>query len=135
MPIDANHYGTVHGASIFRMVDEAALVTATKHARRNAVLASMDHIVFKHPVRIGDLLSVEARLSYVGKSSMEILVNITTERLKEGKVLNVGSAHLTMVALDEEGKPAIVPGLRLKTKTDKTQSKLAISQRKKRLST
>lgn len=134
MPMYANHYGSVHGGTILKLVDEAAFVTATKHARKNVVLASMDHMVFKHAVNIGDMLSIRSRLCYVGRSSMEIEVEIKAEKLKEGKVLDIGSAYLTMVALDRDGKPAEVPRLILKTDRDKLKSKQALARRKKRLS-
>lgn len=134
MPIHTNHYGSVHGGTILRLVDEAALVAATKHARINVVMASMDHIVFKHPVNIGDVLNIKARLCYVGRTSMEVEVEIETEKLKEGKVLRVGSANLTMVALNTHGKPTKVPGLALKTKGEKLRSRQALARRKKRLS-
>ena len=134
MPMYANHYGSVHGGTILKLVDEAAFVVATKHARENVVMASVDHIVFKHPVRIGDILNVKAHLCYVGRSSMEVEVEIETERLKEGKVLKVGSAHLTMVGLDEDDRPTVVPGLILKTKQDRQKSRRAFLRRKRRLS-
>lgn len=134
MPVYANHYGSVHGGTILKLVDEAAFVAATKHARKNVVMASMDHIVFKHPVHIGDILNIKARLCYVGRSSMEVEVDIETEKLKEGKTLKVGSAHLTMVALDERGRPTEVPRLILKTGQDRLKSRQAIAKRKRRLS-
>lgn len=133
MPVHANHYGSVHGGTILRLVDEAAFVVATKHARKNVVLASMDNIVFKHPVDIGDMLTIKARLCYVGRSSMEVEVEIETDKLKEGKLLHIGSAYLTMVALDEKGKPVRIPRLILKTKDEKLKSKEALARRKKRL--
>jgi len=116
MPMHANHFGSVHGGTILRLVDEAAFVVATKHARSNVVVVSMDRMAFKHPVNIGDMLSLRARLYRVGRSSMEIRVDVTSERLKEGEVLSVGSAHLTMVALDENGRPIEVPRLITRTK-------------------
>ena len=134
MPVHANHYGSVHGGIILRMVDEAAFVAATKHARSNVVMASMDHIVFKHPVNIGDMLNIRARLCYVGRSSMEVEVTIETEKLKEGKTLRIGSAYLTMVAINERGKPTRVPPLVLNTEEEKHRSRLAIARRKERLS-
>ena len=134
MPVYANHYGSVHGGTILRLVDEAAFVAATKHARKNVVLASMDHMVFKHPVNIGDMLNIRARLCYVGRSSMDIEVEIEAEKLKEGRTLKVGSAYLTMVALNERGKPAEVPKIILKTAVDRTKSREAIARRRARLS-
>ena len=133
MPLYANHYGSVHGGTILKLVDEAAFVAATKHARKNVVMASMDHIVFKHPVNIGDMLNIKARLCYVGKSSMDVEVEIEAEELKEGKTVRVGSAYLTMVALDERGRPTKVQRLILKTARERAKSRQALVRRKKRL--
>src|SRR3989338_2684489 len=133
MPIHANHFGNVHGGTILRLVDEAAFVAATKHARKKVGMGSMDHIVFRHPVNIGDILTLKARLCYVGSSSMEVEVDIETERLKEGKILDVGSAYLTMVALDERGRAVKVPRLVLKSAKEKLKSKEALARRKRRL--
>lgn len=133
MPIHANHYGSVHGGTILKLVDEAAFVVATRHARKNVVMASMDHIVFKHPVDIGDILNIKARLCYVGHSSMDVEVEIETEKLKAGKVLTIGSAHLTMVALDEKGRPTRVPQIILKTDKERLRARRAIARRRKRL--
>ncbi|OGW93663.1 MAG: hypothetical protein A3I73_04345 [Omnitrophica bacterium RIFCSPLOWO2_02_FULL_45_16] len=134
MPIHANHYGSVHGGTILKLVDEAAFVAATKHARKNIVMASIDHLVFKHPVNIGDMLNIRARLCYVGRSSMDIEVEVEAEKLKEGKALKIGSAHLTMVALDERGRPTTVPKIIFKTAEERLRSAQALARRKKRLS-
>ena len=134
MPIHANHYGSVHGGTILKLVDEAAFVAATKHARKNIVMASIDHLVFKHPVNIGDMLNLRARLCYVGRSSMDIEVEVEAEKLKEGKALKIGSAHLTMVALDERGRPTTVPKIIFKTAEERLRSAQALARRKKRLS-
>lgn len=130
MPVHANHYGNVHGGTILKLVDEAAFVAATKHARMNVVVASMDHIDFKHPVNVGDLLTLRASVFNVGRTSMDIEVEIDAEKIKEGKMLAVGSAYLTMVALDEKGNPAKVPGLVLKTPQEKRKN-IEIRQRRK----
>ncbi|TAN59948.1 acyl-CoA thioesterase [bacterium] len=129
MPVHANHYGSVHGGTILKLVDEAAFVAATKHARMNVVVASMDHIDFKHPVNVGDLLTLRAAVFNVGVTSMDIEVEIGAEKIKEGKSFAVGSAYLTMVALDEKGKPAKVPRLILKTPQEKRKN-IEIKQRR-----
>lgn len=134
MPVHANHYGSVHGGIILTLVDEAAFVAATKHARKNVLLASMDNIVFNHQVYIGDMLTIKAYLCYVGRSSMDVQVEITAEKIKEGKSMHIGSAYLTMVAVDEKGRPTEVPRLTLKTTQERTKSEHAITNRKKRLS-
>lgn len=133
MPVHANHYGSVHGGTILKLVDEAAFVAATKHARKNVVVASMDHIEFKHPVNVGDLLTLRAAVFNVGNTSMDVEVEIEAEKIKEGKRVLVGSAYLTMVALDEKGKPAKVPALILKTQSERRKNIEIKRRRHKRL--
>ncbi len=133
MPVSANHYGSVHGGIILKLVDEAAFVAATKHARKNVVIASMDHIEFKHPVNVGDVLTLAASVLHVGQTSMEVEVEIQAEKIKEGKKVNVGFAYLTMVALDEKGKPTRVPGLILETEAQRNKSKEIRLRRERRL--
>lgn len=133
MPVDANHYGSIHGGTILKLVDEAAFVAATKHARKNVVAVSMDHMEFKHPVNVGDLLMLYASIYHVGRTSMDVEVRIVAEKIKEAKTVDVGSAYLTMVALDGKGKPAKVPGLILKTKEEIEKSKEIRLRRERRI--
>lgn len=133
MPMYANHYGSVHGGTILKLADEAAFVAATKHARKNVVIASMDHIEFRHPVNVGDLLILSASIFHVGRTSMDVEVKILAEKIKEGKKLYIGSAYLTMVALDKSGKPTLVPGLILRTKEEKEKNKELRLRRERRV--
>lgn len=133
MPMYANHYGSVHGGTILKLVDEAAFVAATKHARKNVVVASMDCVEFKHPVNVGDLLVLSASIFHVGKTSMEVEVQIQAQKLKEAKKVNIGSAYLTMVALDEKGRPTPVPGLILKTKREIEKNREIRLRRERRM--
>ena len=133
MPLHANHYGSVHGGTILKLVDEAAFVAATKHARKNVVVASMDNIEFRHPVGVGDVLTLRASVYHVGRTSMDVEVEIETEKIKQGKILKVGSAYLTMVAMDKKGKPAEVPRLILKTKEEVEKNKQIKLKRQERL--
>lgn len=133
MPLDANHYGSIHGGVILKLADEAAFVAATKHARKNVVVASMDHIEFKHPVGIGDLLVLSSSIYHVGKTSMDVEVKISAEKIKQGRIVDVGSAYLTMVALDEKGRPSKVPGLILKTKEEIKKNRELKLRRERRL--
>ncbi len=133
MPLHANHYGSVHGGTILKLVDEAAFVAATKHARKNVVVASMDNIEFRHPVGVGDVLTLRASVYHVGRTSMDVEVEIETEKIKQGKILKVGSAYLTMVAMDKKGKPAEVPRLILKTKEESEKNKQIKLKRQERL--
>ena len=133
MPMHANHYGSVHGGTILKLVDEAAFVAATKHARKNVVVVSMDHIEFKHPVNVGDLLSLKARIFHAGRTSMDIEVELESEIIKKGKSVKIGSAYLTMVALNEKGRPTRVPGLILKTKEEIEKNKEIRRKRQRRV--
>lgn len=133
MPMYANHYGSVHGGIILKLADEAAFVSATKHARKNVVIASMDHIEFRHPVNVGDLLILSASIFHVGRTSMDVEVKIQAEKIKEGRKVDIGCAYLTMVALDEKGRPTQVPGLILKTKEEKEKNRQIRLRREKRI--
>ncbi len=133
MPMDANHYGSIHGGTILKLADEAAFVTATKHARKNVVVVSMDHMEFKHPVNVGDLLTLYASIFHVGRTSMDVEVKIKAEKIKEAKTVDVGSAYITMVALDERGRPTGVPGLILRTKDEIRKNKEIRLKRARRI--
>jgi len=133
MPHHASHYGSVHGGVIMQLVDEVAYVAASRHARRNVVTASIDSFNFENPVRVGDVVSLRAELTFVGKTSMEIEVHVQTEKVITGEVFPVAAASLTMVALDEKGKPTPVPELILETEEERRKYQEAKDRREKRL--
>ncbi|MFQ5834569.1 MAG: acyl-CoA thioesterase [bacterium] len=133
MPHHTSHYGNVHGGIIMKLVDEVAYVAASRHARRNVVTASIDSLNFENPVHIGDVVSLRAELTLVGKTSMEIEVHVDTEKVMTGEVLPVATAFLTMVALNEKGKPTAVPQLILQTKEERKRYEQAKVRRNERL--
>lgn len=132
-PLDANHYGYVHGGAIMRYIDEAAFITATRHAGRNTVTAAMDHLTFENPVHIGDLLVLKSSVNLVGKTSMEVGVRIESENPAKGRTHLIGRAYVTMVALDDLGKPVPIPGLISETKQDRLRLEQAKQRRAFRL--
>lgn len=132
-PLDANHYGYVHGGAIMRAVDEAAFISATRHAGRNTVTASIDQMSFHHPVRLGDLLVLKSTVNFVGKTSMEVGVRIEAENPATRASYYIGSAYVTMVALDDLGKPVPVPPLTFETKLEKERARRAEKRRAFRL--
>jgi len=105
MPFDANPMGNIHGGTILKLVDEAAGVTALRHARSVVVTASIDRMDFYHPVYVGNLLSLKASVNYAGTTSMEVGVKIEAEDLRTGRITHTGSSYLTYVAIDENGQP------------------------------
>ncbi len=133
MPHHASHYGNVHGGVIMKLVDEVAYVAASRHARRNIVTACIDSLNFENPVHIGDVVTLKAVITFVGRTSMEVEVKVQTEKIKTGEILSVATAYLTMVALDEEGRPAPVPQLIPETEEEKQKYEQAKLRREERL--
>ncbi|NWJ47868.1 MAG: acyl-CoA thioesterase [Chloroflexi bacterium] len=109
--LDANGHGNVHGGVIMRMVDEAAAIVAIKHSQRPVVTVRVDRFDFLAPAYIGNVLYIYSALDYVGRSSMEVRVEVNTEDLITGEVRHVASSQLIFVALDANGKPTPVPPL------------------------
>jgi uncharacterized protein (TIGR00369 family) len=131
-PTDLNIAGNVHGGVIMKMIDTAAGVVATRHARSNAVTASVDRLDFHHPAFSGDMITCKASLNLVGKTSMEIGVRVETEHLFTGEVRHIASAYLTYVALDRTGKPYHVSPLILETTEEKRRNREAQARRELR---
>ncbi len=133
LPSDANSRGNVHGGSIMKYIDTAAGVVASRHAGSYVVTASVDRLVFHGPSYIGELLILKASLNHVGRSSMEVGVRAEVENTKTGETRHVVSAYLTMVAIDEDGRPTAVPPLILETEDDRRRNREAQARRKIRL--
>jgi acyl-CoA hydrolase len=113
LPTDVNFAGNVFGGTVMRALDEVAYVVASRHARRNVVTASVDRMDFLAPLHLRDVVHFTGQVTYVGRSSMEIWVHIEAEDLYGTFRRTVGNAYVTMVALDEDGRPTPVPPLRL----------------------
>ncbi len=109
--LDANGHGNVHGGVIMRMVDEAAAIVAIKHARLPVVTARVERFDFLAPAYIGNVVSVHCALNYVGRTSMEVGVEVEAEDLMTGETRRIASSQVIYVALDENKKPTVVPPL------------------------
>jgi uncharacterized protein (TIGR00369 family) len=132
-PPDLNLAGNVHGGTIMKLIDTAAGVVAIRHARCNAVTASIDRLDFHYPAFSGDLVTCKASLNYVGRSSMEIGVRVETENLFTGEVRHTASAYLTYVALDKSGRPTPIPPLILQTDEEKRRNRQAQARKETRI--
>jgi len=120
LPSDANPKGNVFGGVILKHVDLVAGLIAKRHARStNCVTASIDRMTSHEPVYIGNALILSARLNYVRRSSMEVEVTIESENLDDGTRVRTGTAFVTMVALDRNGRPTEVPPLVLETEENR----------------
>lgn len=129
-PSNANMLGNVHGGVIMKMVDEAGALTAMRHAQNPVVTVAVDSMTFKDPIRIGELVIVKAELTYVGRTSMEVRVDVIAEHPILGTSRHTNSAYLVYVALDREGHSAEVPPLHLLTDQEKSRWQEAESRQK-----
>jgi acyl-CoA hydrolase len=118
-PSDANPAGNVFGGEILKQIDLIAGLVSQRHARVNAVTASIDRVNFLKPVYVGNALILNARLNYVHHSSMEIEVKVEAEDLMTGRRTLTNTAYVTSVALGPDGKTTKVPPLLLETEEDK----------------
>ena len=118
-PSDANPAGNVFGGEILKQIDLIAGLVAQRHARTNTVTASIDRVNFLKPFYVGDALILNARLTYVHRSSMEIEIRVEAEDLMTGTRTLTNTAYVTVVALGNDGKTIGVPPLLLKTDDDK----------------
>src|SRR6266566_4874587 len=110
--IDANSHGNVHGGVIMRMVDEAAAIVAIKHSQNPTVVtARVERFDFLAPAFIGDVVSVHCEMRYVGRTSMEVGVEVMAEDITTAQVRHIASSYVIYVALDENRKPTPVPPL------------------------
>lgn len=110
-PESANILGNVHGGIIMKLCDEAGGMAATKHARRPSVTVTVDTMSFHSPVHIGNLLTVTAEITWVGRTSMEARVIVNAEDVVTGTMTHTNTAYFVYVALGENGRPTPVPKL------------------------
>jgi acyl-CoA hydrolase len=119
LPQQANQLGNAHGGEIMKIMDTAAGVAALRHAHTAVVTARVDGINFYHPIKVGDFITVNAFLTYVGRSSMEVEVEVITEDIIAEKTTHALTAYFILVALNEQGKPTKVPPLILSSEKEK----------------
>jgi len=120
-PTDANLYGNVHGGIIMRLMDEAGGSAAMRHAQRPCVTVAVDQVLFREPIHLGDLVTVTAELTYVGRTSMEVRLEVTAQNLLTGQQTHTNTAYFVYVALDDAGHPIEVPPLLLETEAERRQ--------------
>ena len=103
-PSTVNFGGKVHGGTVMKWIDEAGYACATRWARQYCVTVSVGTIRFERPIRIGDLVEVEARLAYTGSTSMNISVEVRAGDMKTGQMEKITACLVVFVAVDDEGK-------------------------------
>lgn len=119
MPQQANPQGTAFGGAIVAWIDMVAAMVAQRHCGKEVVTASIDSLNFREPIRVGDHVVLKASINYVGRSSMEVGVQVSKEDPYGGDKLISTTAYLTFVALDENKRPTTVPPILPETEEEK----------------
>lgn len=115
MPHQVNNIGHVFGGELLSMVDRAAAVASVRHAGRPSVTVSIDRVEFKEPIFAGELVTCSARVNFVGRTSMEVGVQVIAENLLTRVKRHTNTCFLTFVAIDDDHRPCPVPPLKLET--------------------
>jgi acyl-CoA hydrolase len=132
MPHMQNVRGDLFGGELMALVDQAAAVAAIRHAGGPAVTASIERVDFRERIPVGALVSCVATVDYVGNSSMDITVEVYSERVSSGEKRHTHTAHVVFVAVDDEGKPKRVPRLVPETEEERARYARAQAHRKRK---
>jgi acyl-CoA hydrolase len=130
---DANSTGSIHGGTVMKLVDEAAGLAAIKHSRQRVVTAGMDRMTFLVPISVGELVSFTATVNAAWRTSMEVGVRVEAEDPRTGEVRHTNTAYLTMVALDDDGRPIDIPPLLTSEPDEIRREREAQTRRRNRL--
>ncbi|MFC1936656.1 acyl-CoA thioesterase [Chloroflexota bacterium] len=132
-PEMANTQGNVHGGWIMKLVDEAGALACIRHSRQRVVTVAVDQLTFDHPILIGNLVVLEAEVSWVGRTSMEAEVNVFAENLRKEQRWHTNTAYVVYVALDDNERPTEVPPLIPETEAHKIRMNQAEERQAYRL--
>lgn len=133
MPNDANPHGSVSGGRVLHLIDICAAVAALRHARRPVVTASFDDVAFLAPVPMGHVILLDAQVTGVGETSIEVRVIVRGENPITGDLRHTTTAYVTFVALDDAGRPSPVPGLSAATDDERASMERSRQRRQARL--
>lgn len=131
-PDTANFSGNVHGGTILKLLDQVAYACASRYAGRYVVTLSVDQVMFRQPIHVGELVTFLANVNHTGTSSMEIGIKVIAEDIRTQVVRHVNSCFFTMVAVGDDRKPVPVPPLRPFTPEEKRRHAAAEVRRQLR---
>lgn len=132
MPDMANFSGNVHGGVLLKLLDQVAYACASRYAGCYVVTLSVDQVLFKQPIHVGELVTFLASVNHVGRTSMEIGIKVVAEDIQKRSVRHTNSCYFTMVAFDD-GKAKAVPPLPLDTDVHKKRFREAEIRKKMRM--
>ena len=131
--MQANTAGYVHGGVILRLCDEAAANAAVRHCGARVVPGGIDRMTFLEPVHVGQLVTLRAKVNAAWRTSMEVGVRVESEHVRSREVRHTATVYITMVSVDENGRPAPVPGLEPETDDEVRREREAQLRRDNRL--
>jgi acyl-CoA hydrolase len=131
-PDMTNFSGDVHGGTILKLLDQVAFTCASRYAERYVVTLSVDRVVFREPIHIGELVTFQSSVNYTGRTSMEIGIRVTTEDIRHRHVRHTNSSYFTMVALDDDRRPVPVTPLLPSTDEERRRWTDAEARRQRR---
>ena len=114
-PDTANFSGKVHGGAILKLLDQVAYACASRYAGHYVVTLSVDQVMFRQPIQVGELVTFLASVNHTGNSSMEVGIKVVAEDIRAKVVRHVNSCFFTMIAVDDDGRPTKVPALEPRT--------------------
>ena len=133
LPNDTNTLNNLMGGRLMHWMDIVSAIAAQKHSNRIVVTASVDNISFKHPILLGNVVTLKAKVTRAFNSSMEVRIDVEAEDIPSGKKLESNSAYFTFVAVDQSGRPIDVPEIEPETDEDKVFYDGALRRRQLRL--
>lgn len=133
LPNDANVLGNILGGKVMHLMDIAAAIAAHRHSRSHVVTAAVDHLDFRHPVKVGQLIVLKSSVNRVFHTSMEVGVKVFSEDILSGTRLHTSSAYLTFVALDEQGRLRPIAPVIPETEEEQRRYRQAEERRQYRL--
>ncbi|ANQ84435.1 acyl-CoA thioesterase [Azoarcus olearius] len=131
-PDMANFSGKVHGGAILKLLDQVAYACASRYAGEYVVTLSVDQVMFREPINVGELVTFLASVNYTGKTSMEIGIKVLAENIRGKRVRHANSCFFTMVAVDENGRATTVPQLQPSTPDEERRYQAAKLRRELR---
>jgi acyl-CoA hydrolase len=133
LPNDTNTLGNLMGGRLLHLMDIASAISATRHSNRTVVTASVDFVDFKSPIKLAEIVILEAKVTRSFNTSMEVRIDVWAENLIENKRRPCNSAYYTFVAVDQIGRPIPVHPIIPETEEEKKLYEGAIRRRELRL--
>lgn len=133
LPNDTNQLGNLLGGQLMHWMDLVAAIASARHSRHVCVTASVDELNFIHPIKLGEVVTLQASVNRVFRTSMEVGVKVLSENLLTGIIRHANTAYLTFVALDSNGKPAGIPQIKIETDEERRRFDDALIRRDQRL--